>query len=565
MRNLSIRKKLLGGFISVLILLAIIMTINLVQLISLNHTYTELIEDRTKKMLEVKDMVIAVKAEQVSVRVYAMLGDETSLKAITSSHESYVQISKQLRAAVKTPEMIEMLQQSDSVENEYFELAKEVSELKKQNKEREFTALLSNQGRTIIARFETLLTDMEAYQQSLLDASQAQASKQVDEVISLVIILGVITLVLGLAIAILIGRLISRPIVELAKAAEKIATGDLTGKPIMMKSNDELGMLSSSFNMMANNLRSLIVRVGSSSEQVAASSEELSASAEQTSLVTEQIAITIQDIAAGVDRQVTLAQEGFQTIHEMSIGFQQIAANTQTVSSKAAEASEKAISGNESIQSAVAQMNAINDTVSGLAEVIGELNGKSNHINNIVGVITELSAQTNLLSLNAAIEAARAGEHGRGFEVVATEVRKLSQQSSDSAQQISSLISSIQAEMAKAVQSMEKVTAEVQSGITIVHTAGQSFDYIREAAEAVATESEEVSASVEQMTAGVDEMTGSMKMIAEVTESSAAGAEQVTASTQEQLSSMEEISSSSSALARMAEELQQTINQFKVR
>ncbi|WP_138756493.1 methyl-accepting chemotaxis protein [Paenibacillus sinopodophylli] len=564
MRNLSIGKKLLGGFISVLFLLIVIMSINLIQLISLNDTYKELIEDRTKKMLQVKDMVIAVKAEQIAVRLYAMLGDETSLQAITSSHDTYKTISKELLASVKTKEMIDLINQSDLIENEYFELAKEVSELKKQNKEKEFTTLLSNQGRTIIAQFEGILAEMEAHQKNLLDESTVKATKQVDGVISLVILLGIAALVLGIGIALFMGRLISKPIVELAQAAEKIASGDLTGKPIIMRSDDEIGKLSSSFNMMSNSLRSLIMRVGSNAEQVAASSEELSASAEQTSLSTEQIATTIQDVAAGVDRQVTLTQEGFQTINEMSIGFQQIAASTQNVSAKAAEASEKAISGNASIQTAVVQMNTINDTVVGLSEVIGELGGKSKQINQIVGVITELSAQTNLLSLNAAIEAARAGEHGRGFEVVAAEVRKLSQQSAESAQQINTLITSIQKEMSHAAQSMEKVTTEVHTGISIVHTAGQSFEYIREAAEAVATESEEVSASVQQMTAGVDEMTGSMRMIAEVTENSAAGTEQVTASTQEQLSSMEEISSSSSALAKMAEELQQTISHFKV-
>jgi methyl-accepting chemotaxis protein len=565
MRNLSISKKLLSGFISVLVLLAVIMTINFMQLVSLDRTYKELINDRTVKMLQIKDMDIAVKSEQVAVRVYAMLGDETSLKGITSAHENYIKISKQLATAIYSPAMVDGLKEADLIEKQYFEIAKEVSELKKQNKEQEFTTLLSNQGRTLIARLEKVLKDMEAFQQNELTKSSENASKQVADVQNLVLILGIIALVLGISIAIFMGRLISKPISQVAKAAEKIAAGDLTGKSIMMKSSDEVGVLASSFNMMANNLRALIVQVNANAEQVAASSEELGASAEQTSRATEQIATAMQEVATGVDMQVKLVHEGFQTINEMSIGFQQIAANTQTVSSKSAEASEKALLGNESIKTAVTQMSSISETVNGLAAVIEELSGQSDEINQIVGVISALSTQTNLLSLNAAIEAARAGEHGRGFEVVATEVRKLSQQSSQSAQQITELISSIQLGMSKAVHSMEAVTKEVQSGIDIVNTAGESFDYIRNAVNDVASESEEVSAAVQQMTAGVDEMTSSMKSISEVTESSAAGTEQVTASTQEQMSSMEEISSSSTALAKMAEDLMLTVSRFKVR
>lgn len=404
---------------------------------------------------------------------------------------------------------------------------------------------------------------METYQQEQLNISSAKASKQVDEVISFIITLGIIALVLGISIALLIGRLITRPIIQVVKAAEKIASGDLTGKAITIKNKDETGMLASSFNTMSDNLRALIKQVDSNAEQVAASSEELSASAEQTSLATEQIAVTVQDVASGVEQQVKLVNESYQTINDMSIGFQQIAENTHTVSSKASEASDKAAVGNESIKTAVAQMGSINDTVNGLASVITELNGQSNEINQIVGVISDLSTQTNLLSLNAAIEAARAGEHGRGFEVVATEVRKLSVQSTQSAKQIESLISTIQIEMHNAVQSMEAVTKEVLSGISLVTTAGESFEYIQNAVNDVAYESVKVSSAVQQLTAGVDEITGSMKMISEVTQSSAAGTEQVIASTQEQLSSIEEISSSSNALAKMAEDLQHNVNRFK--
>ncbi|OMF20417.1 methyl-accepting chemotaxis protein [Paenibacillus sp. FSL H8-0548] len=563
MRNLSIRKKLLGGFISVLIVLALIVSITLVQLMSLDRTYTELINDNTNKMLQIKDMVVAIKSEQIALRVYSLLGDETSFNGIVSSHERFMKISKQLGSSISTPAMIEWLKQSDQIESEYFQLSEQIIDLRKQNKMTEVNALLMNDGRTMIAKMENVLSEMEAYQQNLLNIGTKNASEQADDVFRLVMILGIIAVLLGLSIALFMGQLISKPLIEVAKVAEKIAGGDLTGKALVMKNNDEIGMLSSSFNMMANNLRALIHQVGNNAEQVAASSEELSASSEQTSSATEQIARTIQEVAAGLDQQVELSQNSSQTINELSLGFQQIAKNTQTVSSKAGEASEKAISGNESIKTAVTQMSSINETVAGLAQVIERLGEQSTEINQIVIVITELSAQTNLLSLNAAIEAARAGEHGRGFEVVAKEVRKLSEQSTQSAHQIAALISAIHAGMNEAVHSMEAVTKEVHAGIDIVHTAGQSFEYIQYAVNDVALESEEVSAAVQEMTAGVDEMTSAMRTISEVTESSAAGTEQVNASTQEQLSSMEEISASSNALAKMAEDLQLTISRFK--
>lgn len=564
MRNLSIRTKLLGGFATILMLLILIMTLTLFQLVSIDRTYSKLIDERVQELLDIKDMTIAVKMEQIAVRGIAILGDDKAFESLTTTHDNYLTLSSKLVGTLEVASLQEMLKQADGIEAEYYEFAQQIITLKKANNMTKVTELLSGEGRELASRFDSVMTQMEEYQQTQLDNHNKQASSQIDHVVQLVIILGIISLVFGIAIALIMGRLITKPIVAVSKAAEKIAGGDLTGKPIMMKNSDELGVLASSFNMMSNSLNALIRQVGANVEHVTSSSEELTASAEQASMATEQIASAMQEAATGADLQMTLVENGLQTINEMSIGFQQIANNTQYVSAKAADASEKAELGSDSIRTVVAQMSSINETVTGLAEVVEELGTQSTEISQIVEVITALSNQTNLLSLNAAIEAARAGEHGKGFEVVATEVRKLAQQSSQSAEQIASLIASIQNGMKRAVHSMATVTQEVDSGMNMVNHAGQSFVYIQEAVKEVASQSEEVSASVQQMTAGVDEMAGSMRTISGVTESSAASTEQVTASTEEQLSSMIEISSAARTLSQMAEELQQSIVRFKI-
>lgn len=373
-----------------------------------------------------------------------------------------------------------------------------------------------------------------------------------------------VSLLLGALIIWLFARRISKPILEIASAAEKVSNGDLRIEDVQVPSRDEIGQLASSFNQMVRNLRDLLRNIGISSEQVAASAEQLTASAEQSSLATTHISSTIQEVAEGSDKQMRSVSETVTMMHEMSSGVQQIAANSQNVSASAARASDIAQSGNQAVQTAVQQMQIISLTIDQLGHMIRGLGDHSNQIGNIVEVITGIAEQTNLLALNAAIEAARAGEQGRGFAVVADEVRKLAAQSSESAKQITELITTIQRETSKAVQSMDAGTKEFNDGIQTVTTAGLSFENIMNAVNDVATQIQEVSAATQQMSAGTEQVVHAAKTIESVASESVASTQNVSAATEEQLATMEEIASASAALSKMAAELQMSISKFKI-
>lgn len=413
---------------------------------------------------------------------------------------------------------------------------------------RELNAIGDQIGNNIIATSEKLSESNKSF--------VAQASL----ISNLVILLAIVIFgILGWFIS----RMIVNPIKKLQALMKQAGDGDLTVQGDY-RSKDEVGQLNVSFNDMTSTLRTILQQVTNTSELVAASSEELTANSEETTKATEMIAHTMEEMANGSTQQIQSVEETVVIVKEVSTGVTQIATNARHVEITANEASEKAVLGNEAIGQAISQMKSINHTVNGLSGVVRGLGEKSNEIGQIIESITNIASQTNLLALNAAIEAARAGEQGRGFAVVADEVRKLAEESAKSAQQIASLISSIQGQTHEAVQSMEQATEEVDTGITVVNKAGESFQQIQHSVSQVANEIQEVSIAIEQISKSTDQIVSNVDVIAEVSETVSAGTQNVSAASEEQLASMEEIASSSSALSQMAEDLQVMINKFKV-
>lgn len=561
---MTIGKKLFAGFFAVLFLLGVTVGVSYYQINAVDKNYTDLINDKANKLIMIKSLDIQIKKEQSSLRGYLLLGDETSLNNFKKAHESYLNTSKSLSDVITHKKAKKFLSELNQIEDEYYQFSKKVFQLKEQNKTDEYTTLISTEGRKIVENFDKKIEEFTDYQQKLLDKGNNDTTTEVKYIIQLMLILGFIAMLTGIFIAIYMGRIISKPVKIVAQSAKKIASGDLTVEDIKVKNRDEIGDLAASFNQMEKSLREMIKKVEKNAEQVAASAEELTASAEQTSKAVEHVAESTQEVAAGMDKQVQNVEETSQTINEMSVGIQQIANNAQIVSSSAMDASEKASEGGRLLKTAVRQMHTIKQTVDGLSKVVGELGEHSKEINQIIAVITDIASQTNLLALNAAIEAARAGEHGRGFAVVAEEVRKLAEQSAQSAKQIYQLISTIQEETNLTVQSMDAAKGEVLSGIDVVNTAGNSFAQIERSINNVTVQIQEVSSAVQQMAASSEQIVQSMKMITQISESSSAQTMAVSSATEEQLASMEEITSAANSLTKMAEALQSLIEKFKI-
>ncbi|GGP07387.1 methyl-accepting chemotaxis protein [Oceanobacillus neutriphilus] len=393
-----------------------------------------------------------------------------------------------------------------------------------------------------------------------IDYSEIQDEAASTLTIMITVIVG--TLLVGTLIILFLIRSITRPIRKLKENAKVISTGDLTHS-IEINTKDEIGELGQAFNEMQEGLKNLVRDVEFNAQQVAASAEELNANADQMTSSSEQVSLAIQEVSASSEKQLSGTEESANSLEEVSTGVGRIVDSSTNVAELVTQMSTQAEVGGKAVSDTLNQMTSIQSSVDNTNLNIASLLERSKQVSTILKAITDISEQTNLLALNAAIEAARAGEHGKGFAVVADEVRKLAEESKNSAGEISSIVHGIQDDVQKAVEKMSEVTANVNDGLDVSYDAIDKFGEILRSSSDIKPQMEEVMAISEQMSAAVQQVTATANDLASIARDNASSSEEVAASTEEQLASMEEISASAKSLSSMAEELTSKIAEYK--
>lgn len=361
-----------------------------------------------------------------------------------------------------------------------------------------------------------------------------------------------------------VGRNITDSVGHVTSTLKNIASsgGDLTRR-IHVRATDEVGELAASANSLLDGLQKMMKELRDSTAELAAASIQLKQGADENARVSSEVAKGIEKVASGSETQVAQSQEITAVMSETLDGLNQVAATTTGVSDSAQSTRVRAEEGSELLRTNSEEIAQVETAFRSLQETVRGLNHKSEQVREVIGYISEVSNQTNLLALNAAIEAARAGEHGRGFAVVAGEIRKLADQTQQSAVQIGDTLEAMSGDIEKVATMFEQSAGQVFTTVAGMRHAEETFREIVGSVTQLSGNILEVAASVEQMTAGSSSVVQSIQDISRITEETASFTEQVSAMTQQQLSSTEEMARTADNLSNMAARLKGLVGNFK--
>lgn len=370
-------------------------------------------------------------------------------------------------------------------------------------------------------------------------------------------------ILLSTLIILALRRWVFKPIKAINTHLTYIANGDLT-KRLEFKSKDEFSEIANSYNLASESLRHVLSNVSELSLNVSATSEQMTASAQHTAKASENITLAIEQVSQSADTQFKEIKHTNAQISEMMDGISRITESVSTASGSASNAEQQTVNGQVKMKATIDQMENVQVTVNKSNEAMNVLNEKANEINKIVVLIETLSKQTNLLALNAAIEAARAGEAGKGFNVVANEIRHLSEQTKTATNQITDLINIVQENISNASEAMLLGASDVMKTVSTVNETGQLFEVIRAEVVQVHAQISEVSAAAEQLQASSTTVNDAAVNISNLSQETMSNSNEVAASSEEQLATMQEMATSAESLSHMVAELTEKMSKFKI-
>ncbi len=546
----------------ILILTIVGMGYNLWTLDRMTSQYEHMISNDVMKMKAADDLALGMVRQAYGVRGYVLLQDDERKQQITRGGE-------EKKAAIES--LIELA--DNETERKEFESLLEYATGYDELATQAIAAIDSKDQEAIDRLTLRLMPDVTKSIASTGDALQAETEEKMlamqmelqeasQRAFWYSVIIAIVSFVLTMGAGYAISRMVTTPLRFLAKEVEVVAEGDLTREDLQALTQDEIGQLMTGFNRMKGNLRELIDRVTQNAQEITAQSEELYASTEEMASQMEETTRLIDRVVEETVAQAKEATGTSQAVAAADEGIGRIAGSIGSIDDDVSQSLMLAEEGGATMAQAKDEVLALERETRLTGESISALKQQSDEIALITEVIQSITDQTNLLALNAAIEAARAGEQGKGFAVVAEEVRKLAEQSKQSATQIAGLIESIQTQSnavldqhvvsAKRVETntllLERATRAFEQIVSQLETSVDNTSHIRIASHEIAETTKQVATSSLQMSQDSEGMADTMRTVGETADA--------------QLAMIQELNGVAESLGNMTSDLQTLIGRF---
>ncbi|MGM0844230.1 MAG: methyl-accepting chemotaxis protein [Bacillota bacterium] len=374
-----------------------------------------------------------------------------------------------------------------------------------------------------------------------------------------------ISLALSSVLILVFIRSFTKPLVQLQNIMREVRNGNLNKRADFNTNLPEIHSLKKSFNMMVEQMRVVLHEVNETTMELQSTGNNLSDSSGGALNYSRELIEAINVVKHGAEQTASSSDQSVNGFHLMKLKIEQLINNMEAVHKSAGDMNSSAGKGERNNTELIKAIHSFENDFDHLTSTVQKVRNHSFSIANLVGLIKGVAQQTKLLALNAAIEAARAGESGKGFAVVAEEVRKLADQSSKAAEDITESIEQMEGVTISAAKEFDDMLLKIKGNLVTANTSKESFDELMTEVKTVSGNLERMQAALFELKLELPQLEQATVSFSSISQETLASTEQMLATSSSQISEMENTHEIGIQLKTLSHSLTSLSNRFTVK